>query len=301
MVRQFFNRITMPMRLAIRGAVQDGDMHAMRFILRSWSERTPDVQSTVRQVVVALNIPHLVRPVVEAAAKLASEKNTNPFHGNRHFLEVFLLTAALGQQAVKEGRLNPRQFGNLLTAALIHDYKHDGTNNKGIQFRLEELAFQSARPALNAAGAGKADLDLIHAFVLSTDISRDFSRKDSVSPADSLKNYLTTRDPGPIPAPMRVLVDRRMVDAALMLQDADVGTSLLAKDISVRRSRALASEMGTRYQPDMSRFFFEKICREQMFSISGFKLIQPYMNQTMRDMGLRGAITHFLPAQRPRH
>ncbi len=90
----------------------------------------------------------------------------NPYHNKQHFCEVMLSSLCLGRQA----HLEQSQLMELLVAALIHDFHHDGSINGEQAFRLELLAITHAEPYFQAAGVSPEQIERISALVLATDI-----------------------------------------------------------------------------------------------------------------------------------
>jgi|GEM_PF-2060293 len=187
------------------------------------------------------------KKLLSVAANMAAELNKNEYHGNVHSLEVASGAIMLGNKALKEGSITLNQYCLLVVGALIHDYKHDGKNNAGQQFLLEQLAFDSAKERLKKAGASINDMQLIEAIVLCTDISKDFSDSDAMSPADTLKKYLVdgAQDRQTLHPKLQVLHDFKAGDLAQMLQDSDVGIAMCSPQYFDLESFYLAKEMGS--------------------------------------------------------
>ncbi|MCI5061113.1 MAG: hypothetical protein MRY79_08600 [Alphaproteobacteria bacterium] len=260
-------------------------------IFRKWTkEGIPDIENFVQDAISQIAFTDQSKKAIMAAAKLAAEPNDNAYHGNEHFLQVFCMTYTLGHHAVETGRFTKETFGLLLTAALIHDYKHDAQGNKGEQFRLEKLAFDSAREDL-AAYVSKEDLKIIKAFVLTTDVSKDFSDPNAVSPAESLKWYLSNKDIHSVFDELKILITEStsgndLVDAALTLQDSDLASAHLDVESSHQSGRSLAKELGNEYDPKNQIFFMDKICHRRCFSSAGREIIQPCLNKVMKAFGM---------------
>lgn len=89
------------------------------------------------------------------------------YHNPRHFLEVVLCALELSRRA----RLPDAATLNVLVAAVMHDFHHDGSAGGRQAFRLERLAVRKGLPYLEAAGATSAALQRIASLVLSTEMS----------------------------------------------------------------------------------------------------------------------------------
>jgi len=264
---------------------------AITNIFRGWRSSLPNIETFVGGIIANINFSNKSKNIISAAAKMAAEQNDNPFHGNRHFLQVFSLTYVLGKQALEDGRINKNTFRNMLAAALIHDYKHDGRNNDGIQFRLEEIAVSNSAQALTNAGATLTDLKHIKAFVYATDISKKFSDPTAQSPADSLKAHLTGSDKNLASQDLQKLIDdsskgNNLVDASIMLQEADVGCAILDAETCHYNGQCLSKEQNKGYDPSSQVFFMERVICKRFFSPSAINILEPFLVQTMRDFGI---------------
>jgi hypothetical protein len=72
-----------------------------------------------------------------------------------------------------------------------------------------------------------------------------------------------------------------------MLEDADLSGGLLDSQLSITSGQALAAEQGREYDVTKENFFLEHICHKQMFSISGRRLIQPRMNERLKEYNVQ--------------
>jgi hypothetical protein len=89
-----------------------------------------------------------------------------PYHNRQHFCEVMLAANYVGLL----GGLPADERGELLLAALIHDFGHDGGTNHDGAFRLERSALDLAAPYLDRVGVSKDTRQAIAAAVLATEI-----------------------------------------------------------------------------------------------------------------------------------
>jgi hypothetical protein len=137
----------------------------------------------------------------------------NPYHNAQHFCEVVLSAFYLSLLA----GVAAREKVELLAAALVHDFHHDGSTNANVPFRLERLSAEAASPYLEAAGVLVQVQARITAMIFSTEVSvgRRFARECHL--------HFAASGPRPslagIPAPLAPLAD----DARLALQAVIVG------------------------------------------------------------------------------
>jgi hypothetical protein len=137
----------------------------------------------------------------------------NPYHNAQHFCEVVLSALYLSLLAA----VAAREKVELLAAALVHDFHHDGSTNANVPFRLERRSAEAASPYLQAAGVPMDVQARIRAMIFSTEVSvgTRFARECHLhfaasGPLPSLSG---------IPAPLALLAG----DAGLALQAVIVG------------------------------------------------------------------------------
>jgi len=116
-----------------------------------------------------------LNPLITAGSCIAAEidcgvagRARNAYHNSQHLCEVVLCSLFLARQA---GLSQTRQ-ARVVVAALVHDFRHDGTTNAGQAFRLEHLAVAAARPYLVGSGVAPDEIEHIAAIVLATDVMR---------------------------------------------------------------------------------------------------------------------------------
>lgn len=144
----------------------------------------------------------------------------NPYHNAQHFCEVVLSALYLSLLA----GLAPRETTQLLVAALVHDFHHDGTTNANVPFRLERLAAEATAPYLEAAGVSPEERARIAAMVFATEVvvGTRFAREchlhfSAGRPCAGLSG---------VPAPLaRLARDARLALQAVALGEADVLSS----------------------------------------------------------------------------
>jgi hypothetical protein len=180
----------------------------------------PDKVSTC--VEAALDVAGLdpKHPLCVASQRIARDLDAgvgaggaNPYHNAQHFCEVVLSAHYLSLLA----GVAAREKGELLTAALVHDFHHDGSTNANVPFRLERLSAEAASPYLEATGVPIDVQARIRAMIFSTEVSvgARFARECHL--------HFAASGPRPslagIPAPLALLAD----DARLALQAVIVG------------------------------------------------------------------------------
>lgn len=141
----------------------------------------------------------------------------NPYHNAQHFCEVLLSALYLSLLA----RLPPREQTQVLVAAMVHDFHHDGTINANVPFRLERIAAEAATPYLEAAGVSPKERLRIAAMIFATEVAvgARFAREchlhfAGAGPRPSLSG---------VPEPLAALAgDARLALQAVVLGEADV-------------------------------------------------------------------------------
>jgi len=144
----------------------------------------------------------------------------NPYHNAQHFCEVLLSALYLSLLA----RLAPREQTQLLVAALVHDFHHDGTSNAQVPFRLERLAAEAAAPYLDAARVSPEERARITAMVFATEVvvGTRFARECHLHFAHAAPRPALAGVPEPLAA---LAGDARLALQAVILGEADVLSS----------------------------------------------------------------------------
>lgn len=176
------------------------------------------------------------------------------YHNSQHFLEVMLTALYLTRLA----HLDARRTARVVTAALMHDFHHDGSRGSLSPFRLELLAVQQALPYLRAAKVDDDECLRLQALVLATDPTAGvpFARacraghaaSGSVAPPAST-----------LPAPLgRLLVEPGLAHDAVLLAEADVLPSIgLTLEHAEHLQHKLATEWGTTLDRDEKLRFID--------------------------------------------
>jgi len=170
----------------------------------------------------------------------------NPYHNAQHFCEVLLSALYLSLLA----GLTPREKTQLLVAAMVHDFHHDGTTNANVPFRLERLSAEAAAPYLDATGVPPEERERITAMILATEVAvgTRFARDchlhfSGAGPRPALRG---------VPQPLAMLAgDARLALQAVALGEADVLSSagltieygdLQQENLARERKQPLGSE-----------------------------------------------------------
>lgn len=187
------------------------------------------------------------------------------YHNSQHFLEVMLSALYLARLA----RLDPHRIARVVSAALMHDFHHDGSRAAASPFRLERLAAQMAQPYLRAAGVDDDECLRLEALVLATEPSAGvpFARACWAHHATSGPNTpLATSLPPPLG---RLLVESDLAHDAVLLAEADVLPSIgLTMEHAEQLQSRLALEWGTTLGRDHKLQFIDRIVDE--ISVASF-------------------------------
>lgn len=166
-------------------------------------------------------------PLRIASCRIADEMDAgvgaggaNAYHNAQHFCEVLL--NALYLSLLAEVEVQAR--AEVLVAALVHDFHHDGSRNMSATFRLESLSAEATAPYLEAAGVSPQVRARIAAMVFATEVTKGtrFARDCHL--------HFTTGTPLPsasgLPAPLALIgTDARLALEAVIVGEADVLSS----------------------------------------------------------------------------
>lgn len=162
------------------------------------------------------------------------------YHNPGHFLEVVLCGLELSRRA----RLPDAATLNVLVAAVMHDFHHDGSAGGRQAFRLERLAVRRGLPYLEAAGAAGEMQQRIACLVLSTEtaLGAPFARACHAFHSGSAPSL-------PARAPLReleaLMEDPGLAVEAAVLIEADVLPSIgLTVEHGHHVQSLLAAELG---------------------------------------------------------
>ena len=227
-------------------------------------------------------------PLVTAGASIAAEIDRgvagevrNAYHNSQHICEVVLCSLFLGQQAGLSGE----RLARVVVAALVHDFRHDGTTNDGESFRLERLAIAAAGPFLARAGVAPEEIERIGAIVLATEV------RAGVPYARSCFRFLHLAGPPPEAPPdgageasllRRLATDPDLAVEAVVLAEADLLPSVaLTDDYGMLCQQRLVRENGGRdVGPAEKLAFLDQ--QSGGFLVSGF--FEPNFNRLRRSV-----------------
>lgn len=210
----------------------------------------------------------IMKPLLMAVA-LGGVSSPLPFHSHHHTREVVCLASIIG---VMQNRLTPfddapTALAEVLIAACIHDFAHDGQGNrrydKHTPMRLERRSLDQSEMYLKAAGLADASWSRIRVMVLATDVSKD--GPSAVSPAEWLRRaYAQHSDTTGCPDDLMPLFkDRVLLKQTGILEDSDLGTSAGMPYEHARRMTALIAEETKVLSPTPQTLigFIDHICR----------------------------------------
>jgi hypothetical protein len=189
----------------------------------------------------------------------------NGYHNGEHFLEVMLSALYLCRLV----RLSPGRAIRVATAALAHDFYHDGSRGSKQPFQLERRAARKAQSYLLAAGVDDDECDRVQALVLTTDTSVGvpFARACWASHASGGP---VTPLASTLPLPLgRLLVEPDLAHDAVLLAEADVLPSIgLTFEHAEELQSRLAIEWGTALGPAEKLKFIDRVADE--ISVASF-------------------------------
>jgi len=138
---------------------------------------------------------------------------------------------------------------------------------------------------------GRLTID-IEAFVLNTDVSKDFGDPDALSASDTVKLYIDSgfQNEELLHPRLQILAKKDLADAAQMLQDSDVGTAMADPAYSDYQGLLIAHETGsvdkksrTYDRSSQLDFFIPKIMHGgKVYSESGRQIIQEWIPDVIK-------------------
>jgi hypothetical protein len=178
------------------------------------------------------------------------------YHNGQHFLEVMLSALYLARLVP----LDPRRTARVVTAALMHDFHHDGSRSASPPFRLELLAVQEAQPYLRAARVDDDECRRLQTLVLATEprAGAPFARACwARHTAGGLATPLASTLPPPLE---RLPVEPHLAHEAVLLAEADVLPSIgLTFEHAEQLQSRLAIEWGTALGRDDKLQFIDRM------------------------------------------
>lgn len=187
------------------------------------------------------------------------------YHNAQHFLEVMLSALYLARLQA----FDPRRTARVVTAALVHDFHHDGSRSGLSPFHLELLAAEQALPYLRAAEVEDDECRRLQALVLATEpsIGVPFAR---ACRARGVVGERVTPPASALPPPLgRLLLEADLAHEAVLLAEADVLPSIgLTLEHAEWVQSRLAIEWGTALGRDDKIQFIDQVVGE--ISVASF-------------------------------
>ena len=186
------------------------------------------------------------------------------YHNARHFLEVMLCALYLALTV----RLQRDRIARVVTAALVHDFHHDGKRSAASPFRLEAQSAAMADPYLRNAGVKPELREQVRALVLSTEVATGvpFARACLGRGAAAASEPIRAG----VPAPLELLrTEPELAFEAVLLAEADVLPSMgLTVEHAQYVQDHLAAEWGITLGAADKLKFIEKVRAD--ITLAGF-------------------------------
>lgn len=176
-------------------------------ILRGW-EANPVEATPMRDIVQAtldangIDAKSKYAKIALKCAQLGSKTaidgskfHAAPAHPRKVLLQTIRLAMTHNQNCNEGSKLGDKELCLLMAAAAIHDLNHDGTNNgfggDHLQYRLEDIAFESMKTAFEGSGIDitEDDLRTIQVLLKCTDVSSPEGPFAASSPCNIMKRY----------------------------------------------------------------------------------------------------------------
>lgn len=188
----------------------------------------------------------------------------NPYHNSQHYCEVMLSSYFLSLLS----SMDDPATAEIVVAALIHDFRHDGKLNGDIPFRLERKSVDEAMPYLTRAKVAQPQQQCLAALVLATE---PLSGVNFVHACCLHHTQGHSLPEVPVAAPElgQLGYDPVKSKQALILCEADILPSLgLTFEHALMLQDKLSLEWGTRLGPEDKLRFIDRSCRT--FFTGGF-------------------------------
>jgi hypothetical protein len=207
----------------------------------------PDKLSQTFSAITACSGVKAPAPLVVAGQSLARLIDSgvgagrgNAYHNAQHFCEVMLCACFLALL----DELEPDSIMEVVLAAMIHDFHHDGQVNGQNAFRLERRSVSEAMADLVQAGVPDLQRQNICALVLATDLAH------GLPIAHACHAYHAGAVPMPTIHPLapelaRLVADPALARKALLVSEADVLPSVgLSIEYALQMQAPLSQEWG---------------------------------------------------------
>lgn len=190
-------------------------------------------------------------PVVRAGRAIARDIDRgvgagipHGYHNGQHLLEVMLCSLYLSRLA----SLDPYRALRVATAALVHDFHHDGAKTSAKSFRQEFVAIEKAYPYMRAAGVDEWFCLRLQALVLATEFEAGaaFARKCW---AQHVAEGLAALPRAPLPQELQPLcADSSLAMEAVLLTEADLLPSI---GLSYKHAANLQARLATEWSASL--------------------------------------------------
>lgn len=233
-------------------------------------------------------------PVAMAGVRLAADIDSggggghpHPYHNTRHFGEVMLCAYFIAQLQ----QLPVHATAEVVLAALMHDYGHDGKPNGAVPFRLERQSVVLAGVVTAEVGLTSEQKERLAALVLATDVARGHPAVIAWHVAHVSRPEEAELPPVPSEAPELALLASEALAArqALILCEADVLPSVgLTFGHALKMQAELSAEWETELDvQDKLRFIDEWLKRSTMSLF--FKPNVDLLRRSLLSMVLQGS------------
>ncbi len=235
---------------------------------------------------VADNDPLRMAGAAIAAEMTETANDRNAYHNAGHTRDVLLNTHFLvmrnQKEAGPEARLSDNDIAHLYSAAVIHDYTHDGKTNNGAMFRLEKSALQAAERHFDEYGVPASSRETLRDLVLPTDPGRPLALLKKIhdhhfsgSHAPTLESDLQDLKP--------LAENPRLARMAAILTDADVLSSAgLTVDYAKEQTLKLGREWGRMLDEKDTLGFITHVVGGR-FTTPEAKFFQPNLDRIRKD------------------
>lgn len=256
---------------------------ATQFML--WRENYPPTLPAILAITcknLEIDTSHELFPIALTACILGEVYNGNAFHNVDHFREVLtiVLRFCVTHNQItfdEDNKFDTADILLLIIAAVLHDFKHDGTNNgvgdDHIPSRLEQQAFDKSRPFLESMGIADDYLSIIKSLIIATDAS---GHENPATIVRQIANYQNNKTPVSVNLGYENFTNNpKLTTMALILCEADiVPSSSLSYEFSKLMTRNLSNEENT-ITPTATTLngFMIHVCKDNLISKSARYLL----------------------------
>lgn len=223
-------------------------------------------------------------PTVTAARNLApavGDQPPHPYHNARHAAEVMLGAYFLAQLT----HLPQAATAELLLAALLHDYAHDGQSNGDTAFRLERKTLSAIAPQLEKYGLPESQRRRLFAYILATEVQYGHKVARACH-ALHAQGKVPPEIPPTAPELAELLRNPLAAQLAVTLGEADLLASVgLSVEQALQQQQRLAEEWDTPLTPGDLLNFIES----QFGDFTIGKFFTPNLQRLRRSLSVNAA------------